>query len=342
MDSDKLHIRHVILFAFHRRLSASAAADEICDVYGKESTSKRTIERWFKKFQSGDTSLADDPREGRPTTFDENELLQLVECNPRQSTRDLSAHFDCSHTTILEHLKRLGKSARYGQWVPHELTPANRMNREAACASLLSRFNKEDFLERIVTSDEKWVLYVNHRRKRQWLTPGETAIPEAKGDLHPKKVMLCIWWDSKGIIYKELLDFNLTITAETYIRQPRNLNSALQSLRPALFNRKGVLLLHDNARPHTAKSTQQAIHEFGWEVLPHPPYSPDIAPSDYHLFRSLQNHLGEKRYANLDEVKTDLDAFFKSKSRDFYASGIKQLPQRWAMVVDSNGDYIID
>jgi [histone H3]-lysine36 N-dimethyltransferase SETMAR len=65
------------------------------------------------------------------------------------------------------------------------------------------------------------------------------------------------------------------------------LNEALIQKRPALINRKRVILQHDNARPHSSKKTQQKIKNLGWEVLPYPPYSPYIAPFDYHLFRSL-------------------------------------------------------
>ena len=52
---------------------------------------------------------------------------------------------------------------------------------------------------------------------------------------------------------------------------------------PALVNRKNVALLHDNAIPHTARVTQETFLELGWSALPHPPFSPDPAPSDYHF-----------------------------------------------------------
>uniref|UniRef100_A0A8R1E3B1 Histone-lysine N-methyltransferase SETMAR n=1 Tax=Caenorhabditis japonica TaxID=281687 RepID=A0A8R1E3B1_CAEJA len=54
--------------------------------------------------------------------------------------------------------------------------------------------------------------------------------------------------------------------------------------------------LRVNARPHVAKVTQQKIDELGWEVLPYPPYSPDLAPSDFRIFRSMQNYLAEKQF----------------------------------------------
>jgi hypothetical protein len=48
-----------------------------------------------------------------------------------------------------------------------------------------------------------------------------------------------------------------------------------------------VLLLHDNARPHTANKTYEMLQNFKGEVLEHPPYSPNLAPSNFHLFGSL-------------------------------------------------------
>jgi histone-lysine N-methyltransferase SETMAR len=150
---------------------------------------------------------------------------------------------------------------------------------------LATRQERDLFINRIVTGGEKWVLYVNKERKRQWLSPGQRPVLTAKPGLHPKKVMLCVWWDIKGVVHYEVLEPNQTITAELYCEQLDCLNQVLVSKRPALVNRKGVTLQHDNARPHTVSLTQQKIRELGWEVLPHPPYSPDIAPSDYY-FRS--------------------------------------------------------
>ncbi|PNF41325.1 hypothetical protein B7P43_G17042 [Cryptotermes secundus] len=53
---------------------------------------------------------------------------------------------------------------------------------------------------------------------------------------------------------------------------------------------KGVLLLHDNAHPHTANKTNERLRNFNWEVLEYPPYSPNLAPSDFHLFGPLKHH----------------------------------------------------
>ncbi|XP_015438307.1 PREDICTED: histone-lysine N-methyltransferase SETMAR-like [Dufourea novaeangliae] len=195
--------------------------------------------------------------------------------------------------------------------------------------------------QQIVTGDEKWVLYVNLKRRPQWLDKSEAPQPTPKPDLHAKKVMLCVWWNFKGILHYELLPTNQTITSEVYSAQLERLDRALREKEPALINRKGVILHHDNARSHTARITAKKLRQLGWEVLPQPAYSPDIGPSDYHLFRSLQNFLLGKHFNNEECLKNALTEFFESKSQEFYNRGIKILPERWAQVVENNGNYIV-
>jgi histone-lysine N-methyltransferase SETMAR len=82
-----------------------------------------------------------------------------------------------------------------------------------------------------------------------------------------------------------------------------------KKLRRAIQNRRkgmltgGVSLLHDNARPHTARVSQELLTSFGWDIVTHPPYSPDLAPSDYNFFTKLKKFLGGKRFSNDQEVE---------------------------------------
>ncbi len=81
---------------------------------------------------------------------------------------------------------------------------------------------------------------------------------------------------------------------------------------------------------------------FGWELLPHPPYLPDLAPSDYYLFRALSNSLRDVAFDDRTDLETYLANFFTSQSPEFYREGIHSLPARWQAVVDNDGEYIND
>ena len=101
-----------------------------------------------------------------------------------------------------------------------------------------------------------------------------------------------------------------------------------------------IYFLHDNARPHIAKLTNSKLLELKWITLPHPPYSPDLAPTDYHLFRSLSSSLKDQHFQEEEDIKSFISDFFNNKSSEFYKEGIMSLPSRWQQVVDSNGEYI--
>ena len=148
--------------------------------------------------------------------------------------------------------------------------------------------------------------------------------------------MLSVWWGVKGITYWKLLPNGYTITADLYCQQLDRLAQKLKGKQDRIY------FLHDSTRPHVAKLTRQKLLELEWVTIPHPPYSPDLAPTDYYLFRSLSNHLREIKLDDENDLKMDLLNFFGQKSQDFYERGMLSLPERWQQVIDSNGAYIVE
>ena len=192
-------------------------------------------------------------------------------------------------------------SLKLDAWIPYVLTQKNKNDRVNVARSHLVRAKKKGdaFLERIVTGDEKWILYDNPVRSRSWRPRGEAPKVRPRAELHPVKVLLCIWWDCQGVVYYELLRQGETINAKKYCEYLEKLAVALCENHHRLVNRDGVIFHHDNAKPHTAKITEEKLSELQWDVLPQPPYSPDIAPSDFYLFRSLQNSLNGKKFIDV-------------------------------------------
>ncbi|KAI6658206.1 hypothetical protein LOD99_15475 [Oopsacas minuta] len=95
--------------------------------------------------------------------------------------------------------------------------------------------------------------------------------------------METVFWDRGGIIHLDWLPEKKTINSDYYVEELKELRQVIKRGRRGKLTR-GVLLHHDNARAHVSSKTMAAIDDLGFECLAHPPYSPDLAPSDYWLF----------------------------------------------------------
>ncbi|GBP51064.1 Mariner Mos1 transposase [Eumeta japonica] len=204
---------------------------------------------------------------------------------------------------------------KQGHWVLYELKLRDIEQRFLMCVLLLQRQKRKGFLHHIVTGNEKWIHYDNPKSRKSWSKPGHVSIPSAKSNIHGSK-LLCIWWDQQGVIYYELLKPNETISGERY---QLHLSRSLKEKRPLYKQRHGkVILLHDNARPHVAKPVKTYLKMLQWEVLPHPPYSPDIAPSDFHLFCSMAHGIADQCFRSYEEAKKWVNSWIASKDMTFF------------------------
>ena len=130
-----------------------------------------------------------------------------------------------------------------------------------------------------------------------------------------------------------------SVTGEYYANVIKQLRVAIKEKRREKLA-AGVLLLHDNAPVHKSRVAQAAIHECKFEQLNHPPYSPDLAPSDYYLFRNLKSHLRGTRFQDDVELKAATGAWFEDQIDDYYFNGIDCLKEKWAKCIEVKGDYI--
>ena len=132
------------------------------------------------------------------------------------------------------------------------------------------------------------------------------------------------------------------INSNKYCSQLDQLKAAVKKKHPELVNRKRIIFHQDNnPRPHVSLMTRQKLLQLGWEVLIHPPYSLDIAPLDFHLFRSLQNSLNGKNFSSLEDCKRHLEQFFAQKDKKFWEDEIMKLPEKWQKVVEQKGEYVV-
>jgi histone-lysine N-methyltransferase SETMAR len=116
-------------------------------------------------------------------------------------------------------------------------------------------------------------------------------------------------------------------------------------VRPALHHKQpellehSAILLQDNATPHRHSDVQNLVQRWGWEVLAHPPYSPDFAPCDYWLYSRVKEHVRGKQFESEDN-NTAVTTFLKRPTVDECRAAIDRLPRRWEKCVDIAGYYI--
>jgi len=116
------------------------------------------------------------------------------------------------------------------------------------------------------------------------------------------------------------------------------LKPAIRSKRWGLLS-KCVLLLHENALPHTAVHTVDMLRDLKFEVLKHPPYSPDFAPSDFHLFGPMKEHLRGHKFAD-DGVMEAVESWLKATLKSVFLEGIRKLVDRWTKCVAKQRDCV--
>ena len=149
------------LYYFRKGKNAVQARKKLYDVYGEKSLTERQCQNCFARFRSGDLDLKDAPRSGRPTEVDDDKIKAMLENNRRSTTREIAEKLKISHTCVERHLKQLGYVNKLDIWVSHKLNDIQLTKPVPICDSLLKRNETETFLKRIITGDEKWVVYDN-------------------------------------------------------------------------------------------------------------------------------------------------------------------------------------
>nr|XP_033203677.1 histone-lysine N-methyltransferase SETMAR-like [Bombus vancouverensis nearcticus] len=166
MEERGAHFRHILLYHFRKGKNASQAHKKLCAVYGNEALKERQCQNWFAEFRSGDFSLKNAQRSGRSVEVDGTHIKAIIDSDRRSTTREIAEKLNVSHTCIEKKLKQLGYMKKLGLWVPHQLKEIHLTQRISICDSLLERNEIDPFLKRLITGDQKWIVYNNVNGKR--------------------------------------------------------------------------------------------------------------------------------------------------------------------------------
>ena len=130
-------------------------------MYGEEALKERQCRNWFDKFRSGDFVLKDEQRSGRPNEVNDDQIKAIIESDRHVTMREIAEMLKMPKSTIDRHMQRLGLVKKLDIWIPHELKEIHLTKRTNACDLHFKRNEFDPFWKKIITGDEKWIVYNN-------------------------------------------------------------------------------------------------------------------------------------------------------------------------------------
>ncbi len=191
--------------------------------------------------------------------------------------------------------------------------------------------------------DESWVYSYDPETKeqsREWLCSMEARPQKPRRTIGTAKVMLVSFFDSKGMIYREFVRRPVTINQIMFYQIFTHFDIAFQNRRGPRGQVRGHMFIHmDNASAHTARLTGQHIRNLGWTALPHPAYSPDLAPSDFWIFPRLKKGLRGCRFATITDLEQAVDEEIGSIGSEYKDCMLVKWPACWRKCATLQGNY---
>jgi len=272
------------------------------------------------QFKRGDFSTCDAPRPGRPLTTPEiiDQIHELILEDRRISAKSIAEQLDISRervgSIIHENMDTRKLSAK---WVPKCLNADQERQRCRSPEQLLEFFRHDpnDFLLRLVTMDETWLYHYNPVTKQQSMEWRLTPPPKNSECKNLWKSSRLDFFLGSRRLPPHYLPKGQTINAEYYSSLLVQLKDILMEKRRGKIT-KGVLFLHDNAPAHRALATQKKLAYLGFQCLDHSPYSPDLAPLDYHLYPGLKKTIGH--FSSDMEIIAATETWLDGQLSDFF------------------------
>ena len=168
--------------------------------------------------------------------------------------------------------------------------------------------------------EEAWLYHYDPEKKQQSMEWRHNGLPRPKKfrvQKPARKVLASIFWDQDGILLADYLPKGQTINADYYSSLLVQLKDILKGKRHGKFT-KGVLFPHDSAPTHRALAAQKKLAYLGFQCLDHPPYSPDLAPSDDHLFHVLKKQLKGRHSSSDAEVIAATETWLDGQYSEFF------------------------
>ncbi|GFT06043.1 histone-lysine N-methyltransferase SETMAR [Trichonephila clavipes] len=248
-----------------------------------------------------------------------------------------SIHFDGDRLRVELRLRKVCAA-----WVPKQLSDQQGELRMGLALHHLFRYQEDPaFMKRIVICDETWIPRYEQETKRDSMQcKHASSLPPKKfrAVKSAGKVLYTVFFDVQGPLLLEFLEYRKSINSDVYCETLRRLRRSIKNIGPRLVT-ESVVLLHDNACPRVSRNTQMELDKLKWKTLYHPPYSPDMSPSDCHVFGPLEKHLKGKRFNSDNVLKDPVKDWVSSRAQEFWEQGILRLVHQWDRCAQAYGVY---
>jgi histone-lysine N-methyltransferase SETMAR len=106
------------------------------------------------------------------------------------------------------------------------------------------------------------------------------------------------------------------------------------------LQKKKIIFHHDNAPTHKSVLAMGKLRDLRYELLEHPPYSPDLAPSNFYLFPKLKLFLAGQRFSSNQKAIAAVEGYFADLTNNHYRDGVMAMEHRWNKRISLKGDYV--
>lgn len=314
---------------------------------GEKAVTYQTVLNGHKSFSKGIMDLEDVPRSGRPltalTTENIDAIRGLIEDDPHATCDDLEAATQLLRGTIKtiihDHLQKVKIASR---WIPYKLTSEQKRKRVKICRENLEKLESCQWrLGDIVTGDETWIYFrqIGHKQSNYtWRNKGDAPNTVVRREnFEGKRLYYSIFFKANGWVAVHALDKGQTLDRTYYIENCLQLVvKTLKKERPN-SGMRGLKLLHDNAKPHVNSEVLTYLRDQEFQVMPHPPYSPDLAPCDYWLNDYIKCNLTEQK--DEDSLFEAVTKVLNNIPEEEYRKTFDKLVKRIRLFIKNKGDY---
>jgi len=229
------------------------------------------------------------------------------------------------------------------KFVPRVLTHEQKDSRVAICQELKETVtNDPTLLLNVITGDESIVYAYDPETKlqsSQWKSPGSPRPKKACLQKSKLKTMLICFFDQEGIVHRKFVSPGMTVNADFNCDVLRRLRENVRRKRPQKWQNQNLIFHHANAPAHRSFKVSQFLAKKNMTVIPHPPYSPDLAPCDCFLFPKLNLRMKGRRFDTNEEIQEESQRVLGTIPKRDFQGCFQAWQKRWDRCIRAKGEY---